>query len=225
MNGIVAYGSYIPYHRLDRRVLAEALSLPAAKGSRSVASYDEDTTSMAVESARAALRGAPRLTSTPAYCATASPAYLDKTNATAIHAALDLDSSAAAFDMLGSARSGTGALTAALDAARPTLAVLADIRTGQAGGTDERGGGGAAVSFLCSAASPEAPVVATPVAWASATAEFLERWRLPGDSASHQWEERFGEHVYVPLAESALGEALKRAGVTVAEIDHLVVAG
>ena len=68
-------------------------------------------------------------------------------------------------------------------------------------------------------------MLATPIAWASATAEFLERWRLPGDRASRQWEERFGEHVYVPLAEAALTEALKQAGVTAAAIDHLVVAG
>ncbi len=49
---------------------------------------------------------------------------------------------------------------------------------------------------------------------ASATAEFLDRWRLPGESASRVWEERFGEHAYVPLGEAALTEALKSAGVT-----------
>ena len=30
--------------------------------------------------------------------------------------------------------------------------------------------------------------------------EFLDRWRVPGEDASHVWEERFGEHAYVPLA-------------------------
>jgi len=38
----------------------------------------------------------------------AAPAYLDKTNATAIHAALALDESAMAFDMLGSIPLGRG---------------------------------------------------------------------------------------------------------------------
>jgi 3-hydroxy-3-methylglutaryl CoA synthase/uncharacterized OB-fold protein len=222
MSGIVGYGAYIPYWRLDRKSVGDALGAPGGRGTRSVASYDEDTTSMAVEAARAALRGAPGVRPAAVYFATASPAYLDKTNATAIHAALDLDPGAAAFDMAGSVRSGLGALRAALDAGRPTLVALSDIRTGLPGGGDERDGGDAAAAVLC---APEGPALAEPIAWASATAEFLERWRVPGEAASRQWEERFGEHVYVPLGEAALGEALKRAGVTAAAIDHLAVAG
>jgi 3-hydroxy-3-methylglutaryl CoA synthase/uncharacterized OB-fold protein len=225
MNGIVAYGSYLPYYRLGRQAIGEGLGVPGGQGTRSVASHDEDTTSMGVEAARAARRMAPGIEPVAIYFATASPPYLDKTNATAIHAALGLDTSGAAFDMVGAPRSGMGALMAAADAGRPTLAVLSDIRTGLPGGADERDGGDAAVAFLCAPAAPEAPVIATPVAWAATTAEFLERWRLPGEPASHQWEERFGEHVYVPLAEAAFTEALKRAGVTAGEIDHLVVAG
>ena len=225
MNGIVAYGSYGPDHRLDRKASAEALGVPAGSGARSVASYDEDATSMAVEAARAALRRAAGIAPAAVYFATASPAYLDKTNATAIHAALDLDPGAAAFDMLGSVRSGMGALRAALDAGRPTLAVTSDVRTGLPGGGDEREGGDAAAALLCGSDDAGAPVLATPLGWGSASAEFLERWRVPGDTASRQWEERFGEHVYVPLAEAALTEALKQAGVTAAAIDHLIVSG
>jgi 3-hydroxy-3-methylglutaryl CoA synthase/uncharacterized OB-fold protein len=225
MNGIVAYGSYLPYYRLERKAIGQSLGASGGQGTRSVASYDEDTTSMAVEAARAALRGAAGVAPAALYFATASPAYLDKTNATAIHAALDLDPGAAAFDMAGSVRSGMGALRAALDAGRPTLAALSDVRTGLPGGGDEREGGDAAVAFLCGADGGGAPVVATPIAWASATAEFLERWRVPGERTSRQWEERFGEHVYVPLADAALTEALKQAGVTAAAVDHLVVAG
>src|SRR5262245_29108643 len=224
MNGIVAYGSYIPYYRLDRKAIGEALGASAGAGTRAVASYDEDTTSMAVEAARAALRGASGVAPAAVYFATASPAYLDKTNATAIHAALDLESSAAAFDMLGSVRSGMGALRAALDAGRPTLAALSDLRTGLPGGGDEREGGDGAAAFLCAADAAGAPVVATPLAWGSATAEFLGRGPVPGRSASQQWEERFGEHVYLPLAEAALTDGLKQAGVTAAAVDHLLVA-
>src|SRR5207247_1109626 len=83
------------------------------------------------------LPAAPRLAPERRYFATALPAYLDKTNATAIHAALDLAPSAPAFDMAGAVRSGAGALRAALDARGVALAVLADIRTGLPGGADE----------------------------------------------------------------------------------------
>ncbi len=225
MNGIVAYGAYLPYFRLDRKAIGEALGSGGGKGTRVVASYDEDTTSMGVEAARAALRGAPRLAPAAVYFATAEPAYLDKTNATAIHAALALDESAMAFDMLGSIRSAAGALRAAMDAGRPTLAVLSDIRTGLPGGADERDGGDAAAAFLLGSGDADTPVLAEPVAAASVTAEFLERWRVPGDAASRQWEERFGEHAYVPLAEAAIASALKQAGVTGGELASVLVAG
>lgn len=225
MNGILACGVYLPYFRLDRSAIGTALGVPAGKGTRTVASYDEDPTSMAVEAARAALRAAPGARPEALYFATADPPYLDKTNATAIHAALALAPSAMAVDMLGSIRSGAGALRAALDASRPTLAVLSDIRTGLPGGSDEREGGDAAVAFLCGRGDAALPVLAEPIASASVSAEFLERWRVPGAVASRQWEERFGEYAYVPLAESALAEALKQAKVGAGSIDRLVVAG
>src|SRR2546429_3772338 len=188
MRGIAGYGVYVPYWRLDRKALATALGAPSGSGTRSVAGHDEDTTSLGVEAARAALRAVPRLTPEALYFATALPAYLDKTNATAIHAALDLAPSAPAFDMAGAVRSGAGALRAALDARGVALAVLADIRTGLPGGADERDGGDGAVAFLYGDDSRDSPVLAEPVASASATAEFLERWRLPGEPASRQWE-------------------------------------
>jgi 3-hydroxy-3-methylglutaryl CoA synthase/uncharacterized OB-fold protein len=224
VNGIVAYGAYLPYFRLERKAIGESLGVSAGSGTRSVASYDEDTTSMAVEAARAALRAAPTLRPGALYFATAAPGYLDKTNASAIHAALALDATAPAFDMLGSVRSGAGALSAAIDASRPTLAALADIRTGLPGGGDERDGGDGAVAFLL-ADSRDRSVLAEPVARASATAEFLERWRLPGDAVSRQWEERFGEHAYVPLGEAAVTDALKQAGLSAASVKSWIVTG
>ena len=220
MRGLLAWGAYVPYARLDRKAIAAALGASAGSGMRAVASYDEDSTSMGVEAARAALR-ATSVTPEAVYFATADPAYLDKTNATAIHAALDLPASAAAYDMLGSVRSAAGALRAALDARGPALAVVSDVRTGLAGGGDEREGGDAAAAFVFG----EGPIVAEPLGHASQSAEFLDRWRVPGDSFSRQWEERFGEHVYVPLGEAALAEALKQAGVTASAVDVLIVAG
>ena len=59
MAGIVAYGAYVPYHRLQRSEIAAVLGEGGGKGTRAVASYDEDATSMGVEAARATLRQAP----------------------------------------------------------------------------------------------------------------------------------------------------------------------
>ena len=226
MPGILAYGAYVPYYRLERAEIASALGTPAAPGSRSVAGYDEDTTSMAVEAGRVALAAAPQGAAPDAvYFATADPAYQDKTNATAIHAALGLDPAAFAVDMAGAVRSGVGALRAGLDAAaagRVALVLVSDVRTGLPGGGDEGGGGDGAAALLLGD-GPE--VIAEPVASASATGEFLDRWRLPGQGSSRVWEERFGEQAYLPLAEAAVTDAFKRAGVTAEALDHVVVAG
>jgi hydroxymethylglutaryl-CoA synthase len=220
MNGIVSYGVYLPYWRLQRSAIGGVLGAGGGRGTRSVASYDEDTTSLGVEAGRIALRNAPE-GGTPAILtfSTTSPAYLDKTNATAIHAALALEASVPAFDVAGATRSGVAAMWMAQ--AIGGLAVLSDIRTGQPGGSDEASGGDAAVAFLYG----EEGAIAVPIGGASATAEFLDRWRVPGDSFSKQWEERFGEHAYLPLVDQAVTDVLKGAGVTTADLDHVVVAG
>jgi 3-hydroxy-3-methylglutaryl CoA synthase/uncharacterized OB-fold protein len=222
--GIVAAGVYVPERRLERGAIAAALGTPPAPGTRSVAAYDEDSTTMGVEAARNALAGLPvALAPRRLLFATAGPAYLEKTNATAIHAALALDESVGAYDIGGAARSGAGALRLASDSTEPTLVVLSDVRTGRPGGTDERDGGDGAVAFVV---APDGPSdQARPIGWGAATLEFLDRWRLPGEPAAHMWEERFGEHAYVPVAHAAFADACKAADVTPDALTHVVVTG
>jgi hydroxymethylglutaryl-CoA synthase len=221
MSGILSYGVYLPYWRLRREAINEALGSGRGKGTRRVASYDEDTTSMGVEAARIALRHAPG-DAVPAEVvfSTTTPAYADKTNATAIHAALALPSRVGAYDLVGAVRSNVAACTLADRAGG--LAVLADIRTGLPGGADESGGGDAAVAFLF---GDDPNALTETIGGGSATGEFLDRWRLPGESSSRQWEERFGEHAYTPLVEEAVTAALKSAGLTAADVDHAIVTG
>jgi len=219
-SGITAYGAYLPSWRLDRQAIAIALGAPAGRGTRSVASYDEDTTTLGVEAARIARAGDTSEIGAVVF-ATVAPAYLDKANAAAVHAALGLDPTVAAYDMVGSVRSGLGALQFASSVAGGGVAVLADIRTGRPGSGDETNGGDAGVAFVFGTGD----MVAEPIGAGSATAEILDRWRVPGEQASRVWEERFGEHAYVPLAEQALTDALKQAGLTVEAVDHLIVTG
>ena len=212
-HGLLSYGAYVPRHRLRRSELADALGTTAGKGSRSVASYDEDSTTMGVEAARAALANGVRPESL--YFATTAPAYFDKTNATAIHAALALGHEGFAVDLAGSVRGAVGALRAAR--ASGGLAVLSDLRGGKPGSADERDGGDAAAAFLFGKGEAIADVVAE----ASATGEFLDRWRTPGSHSSAQWEERFGLEAYVPLITDAATRALAAAGVE--RPDHVIV--
>ncbi len=223
MAGLTAYGLYVPRHRLKRSEIGSVLGGGGGRGTRAVAGYDEDPTSMAVEAGRRALAASgPGEQPQRLLYATANPPYLDKTNANVVHAALRLDPTAIAIDMAGSVRSGVGAMLMGAEATVPTLVVLSDIRTGLPGGADERDGGDAAVALVF---SPDGPAIAELVAQATSTEEFLDRWRLPGAPASRVWEERFGEHAYLPLADSAFADALKQAGLTPADIDVLAVAG
>src|SRR5664280_3551095 len=120
MRGIVSIAGYVPYRRLQRSAVAEVFGTGGGKGTRAVASHDEDTTTMGVEAARLALRPVPGAGPDAIWFATATPAYLDKTNATTIHAALRQAAHVAAFDFGGALRSGTGALAASAAPRRPT---------------------------------------------------------------------------------------------------------
>jgi 3-hydroxy-3-methylglutaryl CoA synthase/uncharacterized OB-fold protein len=210
---IRAYAAYLPHHRL---VLADAAP-DAAIASRTVAAYDEDATTLGVEAARRALR-ASRAQPGAVLFATTAPPYVDKTNATAVHAALDLAPTAFAADMGAAPRGAVAAMLAAASAPSDGLAVLADVRVGRPGSIDEAAGADAAAAFVLGDGSPAgAELVAT----ASATAEFLDRWRAPGDVGARLWEERFGAAAYAPLVRDAAARALAAAGLD--EPDHVVV--
>lgn len=228
MKGILGWGVHLPYRRLDRTTIAAVAGAGGGKGTRTVAGFDEDTTTMAVAAARAALRAAPQVEPGALVMATATPAYLDKTNATAVHAALQLRRCVGAFDMIGSVRSAMGALRGGLAGEGATLVVAADIRTGRPGSPDEAAGGDAGVALLLGGddgSERSTPVLAALIAWSSVTEEFLDRWRTPGDPASKLWEERFGETRYLALGVEAWTAALERAGLGAGDVDLLIVAG
>jgi len=221
--GILAYGAYLPYWRLSRASIAEVTGTTAGRGHRSVASFDEDTTTMGVEATRTALAGgapAPEAL----WFSTVAPAYLDKTNATAIHAALRFDAAIPAVDFSGAARSAVGALRAALGSPSRTLVVASDLRVGLPTGPEDGGGGDAATAILVGS-DEDGPLLAEYLGGATATAEFTDRWRTPGEAHSRTWEARFGEQAYLPLAHRAWTDALEATNLTAADVTVAVVAG
>jgi hydroxymethylglutaryl-CoA synthase len=213
---------YVPYRRLARADIAAFMGSGGGKGTRAVASHDEDTTTLGVEAARLALRGAPGRTPDALWFSTARPAYLDKTNATAVAAALRLPGDVGAYDFGGALRSGSGALLAALRGAGTTLIVASDLRDGLPTSADEAAGGDAGAAVLVGD-GPD--LLAEFAGAASATDEFTDRWRAPGDRVSKLWEERFGENRYLALGRDALDRALKSAGLAAGEVGRLVVTG
>ncbi len=226
MRGIISAGGYVPFRRLQRAEIAKTFGSGGGKGTRSVASYDEDTTTMGVEAARLALRSAPEGIAPDAlWFSTASPAYLDKNNASTVHAALRLDTDVAAFDFGGALRSGVGALRTALEGASNTvLLVTSDQRGGLPTSGDESATGDGAGALLVGDDS-KGPVIAEYLGGASTTEEFIERWRTPGSTRSRAWEERFGEVKYGPLVDQAWNAALKSAELAPEKVSKVIVTG
>ncbi len=219
--GIVAAAGYVPYRRLQRAEIAAFFGSGGGRGTRSVASYDEDTTTMGVEAARLVLRSTDVAPETLLF-ATADPSYLEKTNATTVHAALRLPADVVTFDAGGAARSGIGALAFALRADHPVLVVSADTRSGLPTSADESGSGDAGAAVVVG----DGPgVIAQHIGGASRTREFIDRWRTPGDPRPRQWEERFGEVQYTGLLDEAWREALKRAELEAGQVDVTIFTG
>ena len=189
-----------------------------------MASFDEDTTTMGFEAARLAMRSVGGASPDALWFATAEPAYLEKTNATAIHAALRLDSTVAVMDVNGAVRSGVGAFLAALRGVDEVLVAAAGMRGGLPMSSDETEGGDGGAAFLVGD-DTEGPVIAEYLGGASETEEFVDRWRTPGSSRPRRWEDRFGETVYVPMAERAWNAALKTCDLSPGQVDVAIVTG
>jgi len=222
--GILSYGAHLPYRRLDRSEIRAVAGTGGGKGTRTVAGYDEDATTMGVAAARTALAAAPDgLVLRSLWFSTVAPPYLDKTNATAVHAALRLPADAPAYDVNGAVRSAAGALWAGVATGKPALVIGSDLRTGRPGSPDEATGGDAAAALVVGTAD-DGPLLAEVIGTGGATEEFLDRWRTPGDTGSKLWEERFGENRYVALGIAAWEDALKAAGLTADQVDRVVIA-
>lgn len=215
MVGIKSYSAYVPSPRLDLAEITRVLAAGRGKGVRPVASYDEDTTTMAVEAARRALRDGVPVESL--WFSSSRPAYLEKSNAVTVAAAAGLPAEVAAYDVSGAVRGGAGALRAGL-AAGAAVVVASDIRFGLPGSADEAGGADAAAAFVIGE-DPVAELVGT----ASLSSEFLDRWREPGAVRTRTWEERFGVEEYVPLVERVVDDVLGRCELKREQVQHVVL--
>jgi hydroxymethylglutaryl-CoA synthase len=224
MVGIVSYGSYVPYRRLERAAIAQVLGVPADKGERAVASFDEDSVSMAVEAARDALRSASGAAPEALFFATTTPPYADKLNAAIVGAAVRLPVELRAADVTGSVRAGLTGFLAATDAvrggARRALVAMSDARLAAPEAKAERTNGDGAAAFVLGADDVAAELVAT----ASLTREFLDTWRQPEEPFPHSWEERFAlTQAYAPLLGKAVQTVLEKAGVAPGDLAAVVL--
>ncbi|WDZ83678.1 zinc ribbon domain-containing protein [Micromonospora cathayae] len=209
--GIDAYAAHLPAYALhDNRLDATGPPRPGGPA-RSVAGFDEDTITLAVEALRHVAAVDPP--GRQLLLATTSAPYEAKTSAAVVHAALGLAPDVVAVDLRGH-RSGATALDLAIRSG--AVAALADLRTTRPGAPDELAQGDAAAAFA--GGGDRAAVL---LGRAGHTSEVLERWRLPGERHDRVWDERFTAEILATAGLDAARRALAEASLDT--VDRVVV--
>jgi hydroxymethylglutaryl-CoA synthase len=131
--GVISYGAYVPMWRIAREEIARSVGSSSMGGERAVASWDEDSLTMAVEAGLDCMADMDSKKIDGLYFATVSSPFKEKQAAALIASALDLRRDVYTSDFTGSLRAGTLALKAAVDAVeagsmRAVLVIAADAR-------------------------------------------------------------------------------------------------
>lgn len=192
MIGITSFGAYIPKYRLAAEVVASVWGKRGGKEERSVANYDEDSITMAVEAAADCLGPGDRKGTDSLFFASTTSPYKEKQCASIVAGALDLPSTIATMDFANSLRSGSNALRAALDAVKAgssanALVAAADCRLGYPQTPQEMGFGDAAAAFSIG----NSAVIAELEGSYAISDDIADVWRKEEDDFVCSWEDRW----------------------------------
>jgi len=222
MIGILGVGAHIPRYRLSGKTLNQVWG-GGGSGERAVANSDEDSLTMAVEAALDALDGKdPAAVGACLFASTTLP-YAEKSNATLLAAAADLDAEILTADLGGSLRCGTTALRMALDLVKAgsvsqALVAAADMRLAAPGTELETVLGDGAAAFLVG----NGEVFATFEGAYAVSHEFTDVWRNPGDRYLRMGDPTFtrayGLDKHLPEAVDGLLQRLGLARQDVARV-------
>jgi len=224
MVGIVSYGAYIPWNRLNREDCVKAWGGFAMPGERAVAYYDEDSVTMAVEAAIDCLAGLDQSKIDGLFFATTTSPYKEKQCSAVMAWPLDLRRDIRTADISASVRSGTTALALALDtvkagSANSILVTAADLRVGAPAGMLEQqvGDGGAAILV------GNENVIAELLGSYSVADELVGIWRSYDDTYLRSWEDRMiMDESYSKVLPEAMNGVMKKCGLSTKDIAKVV---
>ncbi|MEW5897641.1 MAG: OB-fold domain-containing protein [Bacillota bacterium] len=230
MAGIVSYGAYVPWYRLNRQTILWTMGWfnPAAMlpGKKAVAGCDEDSITMAVEAGVDCLQGFPREKVDALYLATTTAPYKERQNAGIAAAALDLREDLRTADFTDSLKAGTAALLSANEAVRAqgaaqVLVAAADTRLGKMGSAQEYFFGDGAAAFLLG----EENVIAELKGFYSLSADFADHRRAAQDVFDRAWEERWMRDAgYLQFIPRAIAGLLKKYGLNAGDLAKVIYA-
>jgi len=216
MIGIASYGAYIPWHRIERQNIAKAWGGFSIPGERAMASYDEDSVTMAVEAAIDCIRDIDPSSVDGLLFATTTSPYKEKLCAATMALALHLRRDIRAADVTGSLRSGTTVLGFALDAikagkASSMLVTASDIRMAPPSGFTEQSLGDSAAALLLGNKN----VIAEIVDSYSISDELAATWRSENDTFIRSWEDRMVmDESYSKVMPEAISGVMKKCGLS-----------
>ena len=222
MVGIVSYGAYVPFLRLNRAAINKGLS-----GEKAIANFDEDAITMAVAAAIDCLKGMDRSDIDGLFLASTTFSYVEKLSATTVATATGLRRDVMTADFANSLRGGTTALKAARDvvkagSARKILVVATDCRHGAPGSTLERNSGDGAAALLIGDSDVAADIEDT----YSVSNEMMDMWRTNTQRFVQSWEERaILEQGYSKVIPEVATGVLKKSGLSPADISKVILCG
>ncbi len=229
MVGIVAFGAYVPRLRLNRQAVYDANKWFApglrglAKGERSMANWDEDSITMAVEASRDCLTSHKAEDVRNIYFASTTHPFKDRQNAGVIGTALNVEQNLSATDIGGSLKAGTSALIAGLNASRegaPTLVAAADKRMARVASSGELNYGDGAAALLCGTEN----VIAKLVGHHSVSMDFVDHFRGDESDFDYGWEERWiRDEGYSKIVPPAIKAALASCKLKGTDIAHFIM--
>lgn len=231
MAGIVSYGGYIPLLRLDRGTVffANAWMNPAlfsvAQGERSMANWDEDSVTMAVEASRDCLRGFDKGKVDALYLASLSFPFQDRQNAGIVSTALNLKDAVETADFTASMRAGGSALLAGFNAVKSgecetALVVASDKRRTKSAFFHEMWFGDGAASVLLGNKN----VIAEIKGSYTVTYDFVDHFKGIDKQYDYFWEERWTrDEGYNKIAVQAIDGLLKKTKTAGADITRFVM--
>ncbi|MEX2523629.1 MAG: zinc ribbon domain-containing protein [Gammaproteobacteria bacterium] len=227
--GILAIGGYTPAWRIRRETIAAAMdwAVPAlkgmAKGDRSVANWDEDAVTMAVEAGRRCLEGRERSTVTGVSLAGTTLPFADRSNSGILADALNLDEHIRTEDTGGSRRAATSALQRLLrqpENEGSTLLTASDCRETQPGSVQEMQYGHGAAAVLIGAGN----VLARCLGSASIHRDLVDQYRAHEVDYDYALEQRWvQEEGYLKVVPAAVETALENAEIGVEAVHHLII--
>ncbi len=216
--GLLAYGAYLPVRRMQREAVASthAWFNPGlkglGKGERTIANWDEDAVTMAVEASRSVLEGQDRDSISALWLASTSLPFQDRQNAGIVGDALRLEPSAMTLDVASSQRAGTTALMAALggNGEGASLVVASERRATKAGSTQEMTYGDGAAALLVG----QGDVVARLIGARTEAVDFVDHYRGADGEFDYAWEERWvRDEGHMKIAPRAIAALLENTGV------------